>query len=272
MRLFKISLLIISAASGLFAQGIQYATEAELKEQISAVPCTKNTDRMAAVRDLFIKAGAAADDIKVDKLKDVDNLVITKPGKTSEKIIVGAHYDRTNDGCGAIDNWTGIVIMANIYRTLRPLNTNKTYVFVAFGREEEGLYGSKAMAEQIKKEDRPSYCAMVNFDSYGMGYPQVMRNISSQPLIDLAASVSKDIKIPFAQASIDWASSDSAPFLDKGIPAISLHGLNSRWEEYLHSAADKVANVNIQSLNVGYRHGVFFLAKLEGSPCSAFRK
>jgi Iap family predicted aminopeptidase len=271
MRVITFVLLLIAASSAA-GQGVRYASEAEIKEQVSAVPCVKNSERLAAVRDLFVKAGATAGDIRVDKLKDVDNLVVTKPGTTAEKIIVGAHYDRTTDGCGAIDNWTGIVIMANIYRTLRPLNTNKTYVFVAFGREEEGLYGSKAMADQIKKEDRASYCAMVNFDSYGLAYPQVMRNISSEPLIKLAESVSNDIKIPFAQASIEWASSDSAPFLDKGIPAISLHGLNDRWPEYLHTAADKVSNINIQSVNIGYRHGVFFLAKLEASPCGAFRK
>ncbi len=272
MRLITISFVIIAAAIAVSPQGIKFATEVEIKEQIAATPCGKNAERLSAVKELFLSAGASTEDVKIEKIKDVENVVVVKKGKTAETIIVGAHYDKTHDGCGAIDNWSGIVILANIYRTLRPLDTNKTYVFAAFGREEEGLIGSAAMAKQIKKEDRPSYCAMVNFDSYGLALPQAMSNISSSSLIKLAETVSKDMEMPFGRASIRLASSDSASFLDRDIPAISLHGLSGRWQEYLHTAADKVANVNIGSVTVGYRHGVYFLAKLEASPCDAFRK
>jgi Iap family predicted aminopeptidase len=272
MKFVTVILVLFAASSLVLGQGITYSTEAEVKQQIEAVPCKRNAERLQAVKDLFVKAGAEPDDIKIEKLKDVENLVVTKRGRSDEKVVIGAHYDRTQDGCGAIDNWTGIVIIANIYRTLRPLTTNKTYVFAAFGREEEGLYGSKAMADQIKKEERPSYCAMVNLDSFGLANPQVMRNISSDPLIKLAESVSKDMKLPFAAASIDGASSDSASFIQKGIPAIALHGLDHRWQQYLHTAADKVSNVNTQSVYVGYRHSVLLLAKIEASACDAFRK
>jgi hypothetical protein len=272
MRIIIIGSIVIAAAITCTAQGIKYVTEAEIKEQIAATPCGKNTERLSAVKELFLKAGASEDDVKIEKIKDVENVVAVKKGKTAETIIIGAHYDKTHGGCGALDNWSGIVILANIYRTIRPLNTNKTYVFAAFGREEEGLIGSTAMANQIKKEDRSAYCAMVNFDTYGLAYPQVMTNISSSSLLKLAEGVSKEMNIPFAKASIQLASSDSAPFLDRDIPAISLHGLNGRWQEYLHTADDKVSNVNIGSVSVGYRHGVYFLAKLEASPCDAFRK
>src|SRR5690349_13253765 len=85
------------------------STEEELKREFEKVPC-KNEDRLAAVQALFIQCGANPTEIRVEKLKNVENVVVTLAGETTEKIIVGAHYDLTGSGsCGAIDNWTGIV-------------------------------------------------------------------------------------------------------------------------------------------------------------------
>ena len=163
------------------------------------------------------------------------------------------------------------MILAHLYRTMKDLTTNKNYLFVAFGKEELGLIGSDAMADAIPKESRKNYCAMVNFDSFGMAYPQALRNISDEPLIKLAKETSKEMNIPFADAGIDFASSDSQSFRRKKIPAIGLHGLNNKWTDFLHSRADKVANVNTQSVYVGYRHGLVFLSKIEQRPCDSFR-
>src|SRR4030095_6437012 len=103
---------------------------------------------------------------------------------TDEKIIVGAHYDKVADGCGAIDNWTGIVAMAHLYKTLKEIPLNKTVWFVAFGKEEKGLIGSRAMTEAIKKEDVAQFCAMINIDSLGLTAPQVLRNLSNPKLVE----------------------------------------------------------------------------------------
>src|SRR5215204_6778229 len=116
MRFIIIGTIIIAAALAGSAQGIKYSTEGEIKEQIAATPCGKNSERLSAVKELFLKAGASVEDVKIEKIKNVENVVVVKKGKTAETIVVGAHYDKTDDGCGAIDNWSGIVIVANIYR------------------------------------------------------------------------------------------------------------------------------------------------------------
>jgi Zn-dependent M28 family amino/carboxypeptidase len=216
--------------------------------------------------------GAADAEIKIEKVKNVENLIVTRKGKTSEIVIIGAHYDKTSDGCGVIDNWTGIVILANLYRTIKDFNTEKTYVFAAFGKEELGLLGSDEMARAIPKEKRADYCAMVNFDSFGFSYPQVMKNISDSKLADLAKEVSGELKIPFATAAIEFASSDSESFRKQKIPAISIHGLSDKWQEYLHGTKDKIENVNTESVYIGYRFGLNFLAKIDSNSCGAFRK
>jgi Zn-dependent M28 family amino/carboxypeptidase len=253
-------------------KSVKLATEAEIKEAVALAPC-KDKDRLEAVKKLFVNAGAAESDISIEKIKSVENLSVTKKGKSdSEIVVVGAHYDKVAEGCGAIDNWTGIVILANLYRSMKDLDTQKTYIFAAFGKEEVGLVGSEAMADKIPKEKRLDYCAMVNFDSFGFTYPQPLRNISDTSLIDLAKEVSGELKIPFGAAGIELASSDSESFRQKKIPAISFHGLDNRWQNYLHNSSDKVENVNAQSVYVGYRYGLVFLSKIESRPCAAFRK
>lgn len=258
---------VVAAAQG----GAKISTEAELKEDIAANVC-KNDERLEAVKKLFKKMGAGEADIKVEKIKNTENVVVTKKGKTDETIIVGAHYDKVSDGCGAIDNWTGIVILANLYRTIKDFDTQKTYVFAAFGKEELGLIGSKDMAEAIPKEKREQYCAMVNFDSFGFTYPQAMTNISDSKLIDLAKETSKEMKLPFANAAIDNASSDSESFRKQKIPAITIHGMAANWQEYLHGSRDRVENVNSQSVFIGYRYALTYLAKIEAKGCADFRK
>src|SRR4030095_11892079 len=101
---------------------------------------------------IFERAGVPASDLSIDQYKDVENLVVIKKGESSEKIVLGAHYDKVSDGCGALDNWTGVVALSHLYRTLKDVPLKKTLVIVAFGKEERGLVGSRAMTNAIKKE------------------------------------------------------------------------------------------------------------------------
>ena len=153
----------------------------DIEKEFATVPC-EDKDRLAAVKALFEKAGAPADAIRIDTYDDVENLVVVKPGESAEKIVIGAHYDKTADGCGAIDNWTGQVALAHLYRMLRDIPLQKTLVFVAFGREEKGLIGSRAMTRNIDGDAVAGYCAMINIDSLGLGPPQVADNMSSKKL------------------------------------------------------------------------------------------
>ncbi len=265
---FLIPLIAVSAQK----PAIVFSTQEEIGAEVALAPCKKRNERLAAVNELFLKKGAAESDISIEKVDDTENLVVTKKGSTGEIVIVGAHYDKSGDGCGAIDNWTGIVIVANLYRTFRTLDTKKTYVFIAFDKEELGMLGSKAMAESIKKEDRQKYCAMVNFDSFGFAFPQAMANISTGSLMNLAEQASNDMKIPFSKAIVEGANSDSEPYRRRGIPAISLHGLDNRWKTFLHSSRDKVESIDTGSVYLGYRHGLVLLSKVENGACADLRK
>ncbi len=243
----------------------------EFRDAFAAVPC-KNEERLPAVKALFLKMGAPEADITVEKIKDVENIVIRKQGETDEKIIIGAHYDLAGDGsCGAADNWTGIVAIAHIYKSLKDMKLKKTLIFVGFGKEEEGLVGSKAMAKQLKKETIPQYCAMVNVDGVGLATPQSLTNVSSKKLTELAGELAKKIEVPFEPINLANASSDSVSFKDKKIPAISIVGMTLDWPKIYHTKNDQVARVNPNYVYFSYRLALLLVATINENECGAYR-
>jgi Zn-dependent M28 family amino/carboxypeptidase len=249
-----------------------FSSKALVEESIKNVPC-KTPERKDGVKKLFVEAGARESDIAFetfDKDKSA-NVVVKKAGKSRETIVIGAHYDRTSTGCGVTDNWSGVSIIAHIYRTIREMHTEKSYVFAAFDREEEGLKGSREMVKAMAEADRANVCSMVNFDSFGQGYPMALRNASSSKMVKFAEDFAKESKINFTTVAIDGASSDSASFVEKKIPAITLSGLSSNWQNILHSSNDQVEKVNMDSVYMGYRFGLVFVSKLDGLPCGELR-
>ncbi len=247
------------------------STEEETGQDITQVPC-KESERLSAVKDLFIKMGAQAESLSIEKREGVENLIIRKPGKSQSTIVIGAHYDKTREGCGAIDNWTGIVALAHIYKSLKDAPSQKTLLFVAFGKEEQGLLGSKAMVKSIKKEEVGQYCAMINIDSLGMAAPQVPVNLSSDALVMRVVDLAQRMKMPFQRVNIPGAGADSLPFMDKKIPAVTISAIGNGWGEILHTKKDQVAKINATSVYLGYRLALALVAELDELPCEVSRE
>lgn len=249
---------------------VPIATQAELEGSVRLVPCD-NDARLAAVKDLFLCMGASEKDIVVEHFKRVENVVLTVKGRGEGVIVVGAHYDKTSSGCGAVDNWTGIVILANLYRTVRATQPMKTIVFVAFGKEEVGLVGSGEMAGAISKEEKSRYCSMLNLDSFGMTGPQVLRNASTPKLTKFVTQIATENQVPFATAALFDADADSSSFTSRGIPAVTLHGLTNEWRDVLHSKKDQLDKIDGFSLFFAYRFALVVIARLDECDCAAFR-
>src|SRR5215470_8640669 len=277
-KLSLLPCLILICCSSAFAQEaegaskLRISTPEEIRSEFDSVPC-KNGDRLKAVKALFEKMGAKTEEITVEKVRGVENVVIRKAAAkdSPEKIIIGAHYDKVIAGCGAIDNWTGVVAVAHIYRAVKDLSLKKNIVFAAFGREEEGLVGSSAMAGAIKKEQVAEYCAMINIDSLGLGMAQVADNMSNKKLVDLAESLAKDMKAPFTHGPIAGADSDSTSFNRKGIPALTIHAMTNDWPKILHTNNDNPSKVNHESVYLGYRLALALLIRVDEADCQSFR-
>lgn len=262
--------LLLTVSTGAQNSSIQLSTPEQFKDDFVNIPC-KNEERLAGVRSLFERAGASPADITVDKYKNVENVVVIKKGASSEKIVIGAHYDKTSMGCGAVDNWTGIVTLAHLYHSVKDVPLKKTLIFVAFGKEEPGLIGSRAMVNAIDSSQLTEYCAMINVDTLGLGAPQVGDNMSSKKLGQFVGELATQMKLPFGHARIDGADSDSSSFLAKKIPAVTIHGMTSEWRTILHTSKDQASRIDHVSVYLGYRLVLALVTRLDQSDCAAYR-
>lgn len=269
-RLAVLIFFVAAIPAGAQESGFNVSTPEQIKEDFSAVPCD-DKKRLESVKSLFERAGVPSSEVTIEKYKDVENFVWIKKGESSEKIVIGAHYDKVADGCGALDNWTGVVTLSHLYRTLKDIPLKKTLVIVAFGKEEKGLIGSRAMANAIDKDQAAEYCAMINVDTLGLSPPQVADNMSSKKLAQFTEDLAKEMKMPFARASIPGADSDSSSFVAKKIPAVTIHGMNNDWPKLLHSSNDQSAKVNPGSVYLGYRLVLAMVVRLDQSPCAAYK-
>jgi len=269
-----IFLIVLSFTAQTFGQQSTpvISTEEEIAESVKLVPCKKE-ERFDAVKKLFSQMGVKNEDITIEKYnKDkVSNVVVRKKGKSGETIVVGAHFDKVDDGCGVVDNWTGIVITAHLLKTFIQMDTEKSYIFVAFDQEEKGLQGSDAMAKAIPKENRQQYCSMVNFDSFGTGIPMALGNASSSKMLTLAKKIADESKFKFIDITVEGANADSSSFKSRDIPAITMSGLDNNWMTYMHSKNDQLAKINMKSVYLNYRFGLMYLAKLDSSGCQEYK-
>lgn len=100
---------------------------------------------------------------RVPEEKDVVQVIATLKGETDRRVIVGGHFDTINmvdreNGLksrapGANDDASGTSLALELARVMSQRKWKNTLVFVAFSGEEQGLYGSKALAERAVKED-----------------------------------------------------------------------------------------------------------------------
>lgn len=92
--------------------------------------------------------------------KDVVQVVATLKGEDDRKIIIGGHFDTINLGGdpltaiapGANDDASGVALTMECARILAKQKFKHTLVFVAFSGEEQGLFGSTALAKRAKAE------------------------------------------------------------------------------------------------------------------------
>ena len=265
---FLLLILLVSGCTLPF-RGSNHATPAEFKSQIERADCD-NKDRFESVRSLFLDIGAKRDDVRVEDFNKVKNLALTVSGKTDETVVVGAHYDKTTLGCGAIDNWTGIVILANLYKSLKNRPNEKTFRFIAFGDEEKGLVGSKAMVKAIPKERLEKHCAMVNFDSFGFENLWALQKTSDASLINFAKNLAGRKDISFPVKHYPGASADSKSFQLAGIPSITMSGLGDDWKDYLHRDKDQVSEINTDKVYENYLFALQYLTEIDSKACGDF--
>ena len=152
---------------------------------------------------------------------DMHNVIAEIPGETDEWIVCTAHYDTTALSKGTWDNITGCITLLGIMEELKKTAPNRYGVrFVFCGGEEEDLYGSKNYLK-MHEDELEKIVLDINVDMIG----QTMGSFSAC----CTAEEKLGHYLEYLGLEIGWGmkvyddvySSDSTPFADKGIPAVT---------------------------------------------------
>ena len=224
-----------------------------------------DTQREATLKQMFLDAGCPAanlTEMPVSKRKQ-PNLECVLPGDTDEVVIVGAHFDHVDEGSGVIDNWSGASMLPSLMQGVLGTSHKRSFWFVAFSGEEDGLLGSKAFASAMTPEALSRVTAMVTMDSLGAGPTEVWVSQSDPKLVSLLSGVARLQHLPLAGMNVNgWGVSDEESFIARGVCTVTLHSLTGDTVQLIHSNRDTMNNIRLQEYYGSYQLVLAYLAVL----------
>ncbi|WP_296386499.1 M28 family peptidase [Winogradskyella sp.] len=189
-----------------------------------------------------------------------NNIIVTKIGTVypDTYVIVDAHYD-TIQGTGTNDNGSGTVLLMELARLLKNVNTEYSIKFIHFSGEEDGLVGSQYYVNNTVNPENIDIRVVFNIDEVG-GVNGLTNNIivceedrSNPPQNNSESSVfttilancielysTLDTEISFAY------SSDYIPFENNGEIITGLYEKNE--SPYAHTTNDLLVNMDANYL------------------------
>lgn len=167
------------------------------------------------------------------------NVILNLPGETEEYIAFSAHYDSTFLSQGAYDNMSGSVGLLGIAEYFVNHPHRYSLRFIWCGSEERGLLGSKAYCQD---EDNLKNCVLnINLDMIGCIMGKFISCVTGEEKLchyitylgsELGFSVTSEQGV---------YSSDSTPFADKGVPAVSFARSSPPNTATIHNSYDTMA-------------------------------
>ena len=168
------------------------------------------------------------------------NVILDLPGECDEYIALSAHYDSTSLSLGAYDNMSGSVGLLGIAEYFAAHPHRYGLRFIWCGSEERGLLGSKAYCAD-HEEDLKKIVLNINLDMIGciMG-KFIYCATAEEPLCHYISYMGSELGFPITGRQ-DVYSSDSTPFADKGVPAVSFARIAPQNTATIHNSYDTLA-------------------------------
>ena len=167
------------------------------------------------------------------------NVVLDMPGEIDEYIAFTAHYDSTSLSQGAYDNMSGSVGILGIaeYFTKHPHRYGLRFIWC--GSEERGLLGAKAYCADEENMKNCTLC--INLDMIGciMG-KFIACATTEEKLVGYIEYLGMEHGMAVG-ARQGVYSSDSTPFADKGVPAVSFARIAPPATATIHNSYDTMA-------------------------------
>ena len=167
------------------------------------------------------------------------NVILDIPGEIDEYIAFTAHYDSTSLSQGAYDNMSGSIGLLGIAGHFAKHPHRYGLRFIWCGSEERGLLGSKAYCadEEVLKD-----CVLnINLDMIGCIMGKFISCVTGEEkLCHYISYLGDELGFP-VEVKQDVYSSDSTPFADKGVPAVSFARIAPRNTATIHNSYDTLA-------------------------------
>lgn len=170
---------------------------------------------------------------------ETNNLIVRFPGRTPEKIVIGAHFDSWDLGQGAMDNGIGLAQLFSLakYLAAHPTERLRPIELIWYNGEEQGLWGSRHAA--IAAQADP-IAVMVNLDM--VGYPLSINACGAAELVPMLTRFSATMPVERLREgvkNIAWLASDHTPYQLAGVNVITFGAFIDREvNRYYHDVAD----------------------------------
>ena len=194
------------------------------------------------------------------------NVVLDLPGQTDEYMVLTAHYDSTSLSHGAYDNMSGCIGLLAIAEHFANVPHRYGLRFVWCGSEERGLLGSRAYAQSHQAELEKAVLN-INLDMIGciMGYFLCVCT-AEECLVDYLKAFSTEIGMGL-KAYQGVYSSDSTPFADLGIPAVSFARIAPETVHTVHDQHDTADIMSIRQMEEDIGVILEFVRRMATSEC-----
>ena len=194
------------------------------------------------------------------------NVVAEIPGKRDEFITLTAHYDSTSLSHGAYDNMTGCAGLLGVMDALKDMELNYGLRFVFCGSEERGLLGSKAYVRDHEDELKNTVLN-INLDMIGSVMGKFIARASAEDkLAHYLSYMGAELGFPVS-AKTGVYSSDSTPFADKGVPAVSLARLAGGNVAPIHCRYDRMDVLSMDQLSRDIAFITEFTRRMSQAAC-----
>lgn len=175
------------------------------------------------------------------------NVVLDMPGECEKYIVLTAHYDTTSLSQGAYDNMSGSIGLLGIAEKFVKEPHKYGLRFIWCGSEERGLLGSKAYTE-AHEEGLKDIVLNVNLDMIGCVMGRFIACCTSEEKLVHYIEYLSCIEGFGLKANQDVYSSDSTPFADKGVPALSFARIAPNNTATIHNSYDTAAVMSAEQM------------------------
>ena len=231
-----------------------------------------NINAKSAIALIKANAGIATIHLKQKEYQGQShNVIVDLPGEIPQYIVLTAHYDSTSLSQGAYDNMSGSVGILSIAEYFKNRPHRYGLRFIWCGSEERGLLGAKAYCACHEAELK-DIVLNINLDMIGCIMGKFIACCTTEEALThylKYIGCEQGFGISVQQ---DVYSSDSTPFADKGVPALSFARIAPGNTATIHNRYDTLAVMKGEQMVEDIAFILHFTERMANAACCPVKR